>query len=164
MSMRVAKFGMALTAALASTGIWAPLPPRMGWTASNHDGFCSLRRVEETGEAKLEFVFVSGLANSNKPKQITFQVNASPAKLVRPVRLSPGSDATAPDIEIGALSDSGTTLAGAGVYKLIEYLKAGKGLDVEYSLTDGPKLRLYLDTFNFPQSVAMFEACTAHVA
>jgi hypothetical protein len=91
-------------------------------------------------------------------------VNASPAKLARPVRLSPGSDASAPDIEVGADSDPGTVLTGAGVQKLLAYLKAGKGLDVEYSLIDGIELKLYLDTFQFPQSVAMFEACTAHVA
>ncbi len=166
------RFALALAATVLAIGTlaWSAAsasqnpPPRDGWYATNQYGVCILRRVEDTRETKLEFIFVSGLKTAAKRQQITFQVNASPAKLARPVRLSPGSDAIAPDIEVGADSDLGTVLAGVGVQKLIAYLKAGQGLDVEYSLIDGMELKLYLDTFNFPQSAAMFEACTAHVA
>ena len=156
--------GLAFMAASTGQSTFVGPPPRDGWSATNQDGFCLLRRIEDTRDTKLEFLFVSGLYNAGTPQQVTFQVNSSPAKLSRPVRLSPGSDASAPDIEVGADSDLSTALTGIGVQKLLAYLKAGKGLDVEYSLTDGTQLKLYLDTFKFPQSFAMFEACTAHVA
>ena len=153
-----------IVVATHANATWVGPPPRDGWSATNQHGFCSLGRVFETSDAKLEFLFVSGLPNSDVQKQITFQVNATPAVLVRPVRLSPGSDATAPDIEVGSEADPGTTLVGAGAQKLFAYLKAGTGLDIEYSLTDGVERRVYLDTLKFPQSAAMFETCTSHVA
>ncbi len=164
MKLVVLSLNLALMAADANASTFVGPPPRDGWSATNQHGFCSLSRIVETSDTKLEFLFVSRLPNVDVPQQITFQVNATPAKLVRPVRLSPGSDASAPDVEVGAESDPTTSLAGAGVQKLLAYLKAGKGLDVAFSLTDGIERRVYLDTFKFSQSVAMFEACTAHVA
>jgi len=139
-------------------------PPRGGWYATNQDLFCRLKRIVDSPEARLEFVFVAKFQQSNKPPAITFQVDAIPAQLVWPVRFSVGSDSSAPPIEVGATSASATMLTGLDAQRLFAYLREGHGLDVDYSLVDGIKRRFYLDTFNFPQSAAMFDACAAHVA
>jgi hypothetical protein len=164
MSPIVLSIGLALMSADSNSGLWVGKPPRAGWFATNQDGFCSLRSVLETSEVKLEFLFVSRSTQDDSPYEITFQVNATPAHLVRPVRLAPGSEPTAATVEVGSDASPTTSLSGPGVQQLLAYLKDGKGLDVSYSLVDGIQRRIYLDALKFSQSVAMFEACTAHVA
>lgn len=148
----------------AGANIWSGPPERDGWSATNQDGFCSLKRSVESADAKLEFVFVSGLREDDEPQEITFQVIAIPAGLVWPVRVFLGSDPFALQIKIGVDSSSPTFLTSAGAEQLIRHLKAGGELHVVYSLSDGIQRRVTLDHHKFYQSVAMFEACTAHVA
>ena len=163
--MRFLAFSLCLASIAAgqSAGTFVD-PPRYGWFATNQFGICSLKRVIETTDAKLEFLFLSPSGPDVRSHRITFQVNATPAHLVWPVRLSPGSDRKAQPIEIGADSSSSTLLADAGVQRLLAYLKDGTSLDVVYSLSDGVERNLFLDGYKFAQSVAMFEVCGAHVA
>jgi len=164
MSLVAFSLSLALAATEADAQLWAGPSTRTRWVATNQDGFCSLKRVEETAETKLEFMFVSGLHKKDVPKGISFQVSASPAKLAWPMTFSVGSDRSQPHIVLGADQHAPPWLGGTEAQQLLIYLKNGHGLDVAYALADGAKLSLYLDAFNFPQAVAMFEACTAHVA
>ena len=65
MSLVALSLSLVLTATEANTGIWAGPPPRTGWLATNQDGFCSLKWVEETDETKLEFVGTSATSDGS---------------------------------------------------------------------------------------------------
>jgi hypothetical protein len=153
-----------LTALHATATLWSPPRERSAWFATNENGFCSLQRAVATDEAKLEFSFVSGLAHGNEPDAITFQVVATPAKLGWPMHLSVGSEPNAPPFVLGLDPASPNRLEGPEVQRLLALLKAGRGLDVTYLLVGDAEIHLYLDAYKFPQAVAMFEACNAHVA
>ena len=149
---------------MAGTSAWTTPPGEDGWSATNQDGFCSLKRAAKSADTRFEFVFLSRLREDDESREITFQVIATPARLVWPVRVSLGSKPNAPQIEIGADSSSSTSLIGTGALQLLEHLKTGGALHVVYSLSDGMEGRIFLDHYRFSQSAAMFEACTAHVA
>jgi hypothetical protein len=164
--MKSAALGLSLAIAAmqAVATIWTPPVDRGGWFASNQIGFYSSKRVVPTDEVKLEFLFVSGLVNSDTPKSTTFQVVASPATLSWPMRITVESDPTQPPFVLGGDPAAPIRLEGVEAHRLLGFLKDGHGLDVIYMLADGVELHVYLDAFKFPQAVAMFEACKAHVA
>jgi hypothetical protein len=164
MRIAVLTLGLVLISTAVGASEFVGPPPRGGWYATNQDLFCSLKRIVDTSDVKLEFLFVARFQQSSKPPAITFQVNATPAQLAWPVRFTLGSNTSEPPVEVGAASASSTFLSGPDVNRLLGYLRDGKGLNVDYSLLDGIKRRVYLDAFNFPQSAAMFDACAAHVA
>src|SRR5688572_19998650 len=93
---------LALTVSHATATLWSGPTQRSARFATNEDGFCSLKRVLATEDVKLDFWFVSGLANSNVPEAITFQVVATPATLGWPMRLSVGSDPDQPPFVLGS--------------------------------------------------------------
>ena len=163
MKIFVLGLSMACMSTGASDGLWVGKLPSGGWYATNQDLYCNLKRDVDAPDVKLEFLFVSGLPQANKAPVVTFRVNAIPAQLAWPIRFSVGSNPSAPHVEIAADPASPTFVTGQDVERLFGYLRSGKGLDVNYSLVDGIKRRIYLDAFNFRQSAAMFEACTAHV-
>jgi hypothetical protein len=161
--MRVAILGFCLLpiAVLADTTLWQGQSDRTNrWFATNQDGYCSLKHSAGAADARVDFLFSSLSEADHQP---IFQVIRTPRDLVWPVRVQLGSDWNAPQFEIGGESSS-AVLLGAQAQTLLHHLKTGGWLHFVYSLTDGVERRVTLGQAGFPQSLAMFDICIAHVA
>jgi hypothetical protein len=139
-------------------------PGRVGWSATNLDGFCSLKYSAGPADARLDLVFMTPLRANYRSSGITFHVIRTPHDLVWPVRVFLGFDPNAAQIEVGAEASAHTFLLRGEAELILRHLRLGQDLHLTYSLTDGIERRITLDQVRFPQSVAMFEACAAHVA
>ena len=145
---------------LADTTLWQGQSERRGWFASNQDGFCSLKHYVGAADATLELQFSSSAGSNEQP---IFQVLRTSHDLVWPVRVQLGSEWNAPQFEIGA-DTSSTFLLGQVAQSILKHLKDGGDAHFVYSLTDNVERRVTVGQLGFSQSVAMFEACIAHVA
>ena len=151
---------LCLVSTVTLADITAPYREIRRWFSTNQDGFCSLKHYAGAADATLEFQFSSHSGSDNQP---IFQVIRTPHDLVWPVRVQLGSDWNAPQFEIGG-DTSSTFLMGAVAQALLQHLKDGGEVHFVYSLTDAVERRVTVGQLGFPQSVAMFEACIAHVA
>ena len=147
-----------------STATWADItaPHRdiRRWFSTNQDGFCSLKHFAGAADATIEFQFSSRAGSNGQP---IFQVIRTPHDLVWPVRVQLGLEWNAPQFEIGG-DTSSTFILGQVAQSLLKHLKDGGEVHFVYSLTDTVERRVTVGQLGFSQSVAMFEACIAHVA
>jgi hypothetical protein len=141
-------------------GIWSG--PRLdGWTATNKDDFCSLAHPVGSGASNVLFTFALIPKNDGNPQGITFHVTPIQCELAWPVHIRLGPKSNAKSFTVNDRSNSPRSLPTADAKYLLDHLKTGGELHIEYALTDGVPRQAILGQHKFAQSVAMFEACTA---
>jgi hypothetical protein len=149
-----------LVATPVAADIWAG-PHRELWTASNHEGFCSLSRTAGSGCSAVRFTFALLPREDDQPMVITFHVTPLQCELSWPVRISLGSKADAIQFEVASRSPTPRSLPASEANQLLKHLDAGGELHISYAFTDGVARQSVLNQDGYRSSAAMFRACVA---